>query len=215
MHFSGKFPLLLTIFFMLIVCDNCYAKESSPYDFLIEVKNKSANIKTLKTSFLQEKYVNFLNKPIITSGNLYFAKQDNHSYSLLWEYDSPAASGIWFHNSSSWIWTQTRDNLRKVQGIENKFINSIIQQMIFWLKINPQEIEHLYTLELVAKYTIKLFPKNKDIFKSITVTFNADLQSLKSLILEEEQGNYTSLSFFETEYNPPALRTFPDGTILP
>ena len=52
-------------------------------------------------------------------------------------------------------------------------------------------------------------------FKSITVIFNNDLKSLQTLTLEEGKGNFTTLFFFETEYNTPIISTFPDGTPLP
>jgi len=214
-----RFSFLLTISFILIVCANNYAKASSifassPYDLLYEVMERSADVATVKTNFVQEKKVDFLNAPIKTSGHLYFAKHDN-TYSLPWEYNAPSASGIWFHKGTSWMWAQTRDSLREPKGHENTFMNSMMQQMIFWLQINPKEIESRYNLELIEKRTVKLFPKYKDMFKSITVTFNADLKSLKNLVLDEGDGNFTSLSFFETEYNVPVISTFPDGTPLP
>jgi len=215
MSFFFKLSLFLTIPFMLFAYENSYAQASSPHDILYEVMKNTENINTLSTNFLQEKKVDFLKNTIKSSGFLYFAKEDNNSYSLLWEYNPPSASGMWFNNATAWIWTQNRANLRKAEGHEGRFMNTMKKQMLFWLKINPQEIERLYTLEALTKYTIKLKPKYKDVFKSITVTFSDDLRSLKGLILEENQGNYTTLSFFETEYNCPIMNSFPDGTAMP
>lgn len=215
MRFIFNFSTLLIISFMLFAYENSYAKVYSPHDILSEVLKRTANINTLKTNFVQEKKINFLKNPIKTSGHLYFAKGANNSYSLLWEYNAPAASGMWFHNTTAWIWTQSRANLRKSEGHESRFMNTMKEQMLFWLKINPQEIERLYTLEALSEYTIKLRPKYKDMFKSITVTFNDDLLSLKVLTLEENQGDTTTLSFFDTEYNCPIMQSFPDGTKLP
>ena len=186
----------------------------SPMDVLHEVKKRSAAIATVKTNFVQEKYLDFLDAPITISGHLYFATHDN-SPSLLWEYSSPAASGIWFDKGTIWLWAHTRSSLREPQGHEKAFVNGMMEQILFWLQINPKKIESLYTLELIEEYTIKLSPKRKGMFKTITVKFNDDLQSLQTLVLEEKTGGSTKLFFSETEYNIPAISHFPDGTPLP
>ena len=191
------------------------APPATPIDLLNEVMKRSDNISTIKTNFLQEKHVDFLDAPITTSGQMYFAKNKDSVSSLLWEYNPPSASGIWFNAGTSWVWAQARANLRKPEGPESNFVNSMMAQMIFWLKIDSKKIATQYNLELVAKYAIKLIPKRKDMFKSITVTFSDDLRSLQTLTLEEEKGNSTTLSFFETEYNTPAISAFSDGTPLP
>lgn len=215
MRFFFKSSCLFVLSFVLFTSVNAYAEPSSANDILHEVMQRSAKIATLTTRFTQEKHVDFLDAPIRTTGFLYFAQHPNKTYSLLWEYNPPAASGIWFNNDTSWMWAQTRNNLRKAQGHESNFMHAMMQQMLFWLQINPQKIATLYELEFVKKHTVTLIPKHTNIFTSITVTFNADLQSLQELTLREGKDTFTTLTFFETKYNIPAIRTFPDGTPLP
>ncbi len=199
---------------MITICVHTPAHASSSADLLQQVKKHSTHVKTMQTKFLQEKHVDFLDAPITTTGHMYFVKKENNSYSLLWEYDAPSASGIWFNNDVSWIWTQKRESLRQSKGYENTFVNTMMEQIIFWLHIDPQKIESLYQLELLGTHSIKLIPKRKEMFQSITVTFHTDLKGLETLVLEEKD-NSTRLSFFETKYNTPMLRTFIDGTPLP
>lgn len=217
------FKSVLLGFMISIVSINTYASAqetannplTSPYDILQEVMNRSVVIDTMQTNFVQKKHVTFLTNPIETSGYLYFAKHKNNKYSLLWEYNAPSLSGLWSHNESTLVWTQSRGNIRAPQGHEKEIISIMIQQLIFWLKIDFQEIASRYKFELVAERTIKLTPKRKDIFQFIIVTFREDFQGLEKLILDEGAGNFISLSFFETEYNIPKLEISPNGTPFP
>lgn len=206
------------LFLWLFFFCSASSATAQEYDLVQALTEQSRTINTLQTTFTQEKKLAFLQNPLRSEGYFFFSRhfKGTQSPALLWEYTSPAPSGIWYAQGKSWLWMHTRAKLRAADRQENIMLSAMVEQILFWLTIQPQSIQAHFTIEQEQQpLCMKLRPKRQQFFSALQVCLRADLHSLASLHLEEKQGDSTRIVFAQPEINKQELTAFPDGSPFP
>lgn len=179
-------------------------------NILSQFTENSRFISSIYAEFTQEKFLDFLDFPMETSGTLFFEKEPNML--LFWEYNAPSLSGIWIENEKQLLWTQTRHNAHPPQAKEKQFTTVMAEELLFWLDLNPQIIEEQYAITLIAPYTLRLVPKKKSFFYAIEMSISQEVKTLEELIFYESKQNYTRIQFHNIKLNTSKESVFPTGT---
>ncbi len=205
-----QYKHMLRIFLCIMCCLNVFfskAQEVKLSTSEIEIfKNKVSETakksKTIVNTFTQLKHIDFLSNDIKSSGDLYF----KYPNIIKWTYTAPYAYSVIFKNKKLYI----NDSGKKsdVNLASNKVfkkLNDLIAKSVSgdMLDSNQFNIE-FYKSEQV--YIAKLFPKDatlKNMFKQITLSFEAKKYLVNSVRLIEPSGDYTLINFDNKSVNQP------------
>ncbi len=191
--------LLFSFCSIFILSTQALSQEFSANKIIEENIKVSTNITNIYTNFKQEKFLPNFDAPLKTEGILFFDK--TKPYTLFWEYTTPYLSGVFFDNNEIHVWTKSRDEVRTPQDHEENFTQIMLDELVFWLNMNKEDIEKNYTIEVLDKFSLKLNPKKKSTFTSVVLLFNPDYKSLKMLTFYESNESYTQLNFENTKFN--------------
>ncbi len=189
----------ISLCILILLQVKTYANEKNAHDILRASIEHSSAITNIYTKFSQEKFLDFLDEPIHTGGILFFDK--TKPYTLFWEYSKPSLSGIFYDKNKTYVWTQSRENVREPQAHEKNFTHIMIEQLMFWLNIDISSVQNNYEIEKVSSFELRLLPKKKDFFQFITIKFTNDYKRLENLTFFESATSYTRLIFSETLFN--------------
>jgi outer membrane lipoprotein-sorting protein len=184
-----------------------------PVSNLQEVEQKlnanSAKINSIKSDFIQEKHLEFLNDTIITKGKFWFQKENL----LRWEYTSPFKYIIVINNGKFIV--KDDDKVSEFDINSNKAFQQVNNLIISSVKGSLME-ENMFEIKAFKNettYLLALVPKDinmKNVLNKIELYFDAEtLDVIKVKMIENEQ-DYTIISFINKKYN----ETIPSNTFI-
>ncbi len=174
--------------------------EKEAQELLHKVADAASKFENLSAKFKQDKHLNFMQEAITTEGFFYFANRKDH-FTLIWEYLTPAISGILYSNSKVLLWNESRENAHIPSSQEEPFVKIMAKELIFWMDLNVEEVYTKYHVEMISENSVLLKPKQEDIFESVSLTFSLEGYFLKEIKLDEGEGNYIKLTFFDVDEN--------------
>ena len=162
---------------------------------LLEVQRRMAAVSQIGGEFVQEKKLDFLNDPVVASGRFSFAKPGT----LTWEYVSPSPSGLKIENGKVTMWNGPPGARTPQSEALAKPARMMAEQVMMWMNFNPREILAIYEVAIVSDspLTVKVTPRREGLrrmLKSITMILEEDLQTVRSVALEEDAAT-TTLTF--------------------
>ena len=154
---------------------------------------------SLSASFTQEKTSTLFTEKVVQKGKLNYKAPKQ----LRWEYTSPKAMTVIFSNGKVLLKTEkgTTSNPNKMLGeMGNMIINTINGS---FLKENP-DFKTQYYKNKGGQYVVVLRPVNKKIkayYKDITITLNNSTYLADKVVLNEVNGDATTITFSDKKTN--------------
>lgn len=177
-----------------------YTKITDTKKLELLINNNSAKINTIKSDFIQEKRIEYLNETIISKGKFWFKKENN----LRWEYLDPFKYVIVIRLDKFSIIDGRNISVYDITtNPAFKEINDIIISMAKgnMIKDNKFNIE---AFENSNSYFLKLIPKNEAMKKFIMTTEvyidKSDLSVIK-VIMKESETDFTTITFLNRKIN--------------
>jgi len=171
-------------------------------EILQAITQKLSTVENLKADFRQIRHMEILMEPLVSQGICYFEKPDK----LRWELTKPYQS-ILIYNDNNIAKFDIRDNkLEKLNLGTKELMREILKQIISWMQGDFAKADDIYDLKIFRddKYKLVLTPKSEDLVKSIRsieMIFNANLQSISSVQINESDKNYIKIEFINTINN--------------
>ncbi len=159
--------------------------------------------------FTQEKRFSFLKKPVVSSGRFFFARPNipDGRPDILWEYETPAPSGLWSRGDRNLVWTGSRQEIREAQGREIQFLSGMIRQISRWMTPDTGDLTREYDVSFAGddhrclKFTAKSGSRTR-LFRSLEACPGAG-GLLSALSFSEANGDATVLRFTCVKKNGP------------
>ena len=172
------------------------SKQATPAE-LAQIAARFDAVKTIYSRFTQEKYMSLLTEPVVSEGVFSFEKSPAR---IRWEYKKPFKNGFILDGASAF---RLEDG--KKTPVKGVMARNMAAQMLVWLSFDLPTLSKTYAVT-VFDGGVRLTPlsdKNK-MLEEISVWFAADNpQALAKIQMTEPGGDYTVLTFTDTQINKP------------
>ncbi len=177
-----------------------FTKVHEPTKVLQELNESGKSISSIKSSFIQEKHLQFLDETIISRGSFWFRKEN----SLRWAYLEPFEYAIIIHGSSFQILDGEHLSSYDIESnAAFREINNMIVGMVQG-KVSQEERFTLEILENNQHFLVKMEPRDpgmRGVFSKMEVYFlKRDLQ-VDQVIIREGEEDFTLIRFLERTIN--------------
>lgn len=185
---------------LLAVLQLAAAEEQSP---LQELETALSEVKTVKTSFVQEKKMALFKKPMITKGMILLEMPEK----LMWKIESPVQYVLLIDGKQAKQWDGETKKTVSISLAEQPVFAAVTQQLRAWFAGNYRVLSKDYTIKKLEgeQLAFEFIPKPElpqaKMVKRISVTFQKDKKYIELFQIEENSGDATKLTFSETSLN--------------
>ena len=164
-----------------------------------------ADVKTVKTRFVQEKTMALFTHPLVTRGSIWVAPPER----LLWRVDSPMRYALALDGTRVRQWDGETGKTTTMSLDGNPVFAAVTEQLNAWFGGRYGLLAQDYDVEqrAVAPATFVFVPKpsapSAKMLKSVTVVFREDARYIASIQIADRSGDVTTLTFADTEINVP------------
>ncbi len=172
---------------------------------LDELEKSMAQVKTIKTDFVQEKNLALFDEKIILKGKIFIQKPGLFSWRVL----SPMRYSMVIKGLMIKQWDEDSNQVQQVSLAKNPGFQAVIDQMQNWFSGAFKSMGNDYTISLAADYPLVLdFVPHENsaahnFIKRVTVIFQDDERYIRELRIDENNGDNTVLSFENAFLNQP------------
>ena len=202
------------LFFTLcfLVCGGFSAFSSEPVaspanpeirQVLNDIESKMRQIESLQTRFIQKKQLSLFQHEIQIKGSIAMQKPDRFA----WHTESPLRYSIIADRDKISQWDEDTDHVETLSFSSSPVVRMVIEQMQTWFYGAYGELIDQYEITLISKepVALKFVPAEKSpalgMIRSVTMTFRQDLSYISSILIEEKNGDSSSMDFTETVLN--------------
>lgn len=199
---KGKcFLLALVSFIAVVLCTQPTFSDSA--DSWQDMRNAFSKVKSIKTSFIQEKRMRILSRPIVSKGRFFYRAPGD----LRWEYDSPIRSVLLLNEGNVERFTWRDGKYSRDAGGSLEGLRFVLQDISGWLA-GDFVSSTTFTAELKpgSPDRIVLSPREESFTKFIQrveLTLAPTPGVLRSVEIVESQENSTYIEFQNVETNLP------------
>lgn len=192
---------------LFLLIGNTAFSQKSPFTKVVNVKlleekiNENSNkITTIKSDFIQEKKMDYIDEVITSKGKFWYKKENN----LRWEYFEPYVYIIAIKNGKFSIKDGKKVSTYDIKtNVVFKEINDLIISMA---KGNMMKDNKFYidAYENNSIYLLKLTPKDENMKKFILKTevyIDKSNLSVSKVIMKESDTDYTVITFLNRKMN--------------
>lgn len=157
------------------------------------------HVRSVKASFVQEKHMKILIRPLSSEGVFFFQKPA----SLRWEYKKPVRSVLLFHNAKTRYFITGSKGLIEVDGSGAQAMQFGVQEITRWLSGRFDE-NPAFDMKLVPGEKIVLTAKDPSIgrfVRKIEIHLSDRPGGVESAWIYESQDSYTRLIFEDSVFN--------------
>ncbi len=196
------------LIFIIVLISTIFAKSQTKDFKLIQntykIQNKIEEVakstNTIKSDFLQEKYMDFLEEKITSRGKFFYKKENK----IRWEYTKPYNYLILINGDKITIKDNEKENHYDAKSSELfKKINDLIVSTVKGnILKNPDFTVTLY--QNSKFYMVILVPKEKqmlDYLSKIEIYFYKSNYSVNRFVMYESATDYTSIVFINKKVN--------------
>ena len=207
--------LILLILFLFIPANYCYAEPSdikthknlAPdlYEVLHRLEDKTSEIRTLKTEFVQEKELAVFKEKIILKGMIFLQKPELFAWHII----KPLSYSMVIKGDILSQWDENTKKTQKISLSKNPAFQVAISQMKDWFSGKYTSMTEDYNIIILKRkpVSLKFIPgKNtmvSNVIDSVTVTFRDDERYIHQIYIKEKSSNSTLLTFVNTQLNTP------------
>jgi outer membrane lipoprotein-sorting protein len=191
-----------TALVMVLTFSGHAAEKSSGGDWRSSLETIRAaidRVTSVKASFVQEKHMKILIKPLVSKGDFYFRKPG----SLRWEYKTPVRSVLIFHNAKTRYFSMGASGLTESAGSGVQAMQVGLQEITRWMSGRFDE-NPAFSMKLVPGGTILLTAKDPSIgrfVQKIEIRLAKEPGGVESAWIYESQDSYTRLNFDHSTFN--------------
>ena len=174
-------------------------------DVLGQMEKAMADVKTVKTRFVQEKKMALFNHPLVTRGSIWVEPPAH----LLWRVESPMQYALALDGTCVRQWDGETGKTTSLSMDGNPVFAAVTEQLNAWFGGRYGLLAQDYDVEqqAAAPATFVFIPKatapSAKMLKSVTVVFREDARYIASIRIDDRSGDVTTLTFAETELNVP------------
>jgi len=206
---------VLLIYFLIMPAMHCYAEPSgiktyknlAPdlYEVLHRLEDKTFEIRTLKTEFVQEKELAVFKEKIILKGMIFLQKPELFAWHII----EPLSYSMVIKGD---ILSQWDENTKKTQTIslsKNPAFQVAISQMKDWFSGKYTSMTEDYNIIILKRkpVSLKFIPRKNttvsNVIDSVIVIFRDDERYIHRIYIKEKSSNSTLLTFVNTQLNTP------------
>ena len=200
----NKITMILIALCMSLLSLNGYA-EQGVEDVLSRLEEKMADIKTLETSFVQEKELAIFDRKIILKGKIFLQKPNLFA----WHTEEPTRYSMIIRDDIISQWDEDIDQVQKISMKDNPAFQSVVGQMRKWLSgiYTSLLVEYNITVLKQNPVSLKFTPRENtaayNIISYVRIVFREDERYLREIYIKEKGGDTTLLRFTNTLLNIP------------
>jgi outer membrane lipoprotein-sorting protein len=166
-----------------------------------ELKSAAGSVTSLKADFVQEKHMQILARPLVSSGVFYFQSPA----SLRWEYQTPVRNILLMHDNRTERYVETGNGLTKETGAGLQAMQIVLEQISQWLGGRFDE-NPMFAAHLEPGPKIVLAPKDKAFSRMIhhiDLVLSERPGIIDSVVIYESEDSFTKLVFKNAVLNQP------------
>jgi len=176
-------------------------------EFLIQVEKNLQTARTIQSKFTQEKHLSLFNDALVSRGLFAFEAPDR----LRWEITSPFHSLLLMKGREVTKYDfPDGKNPRQLQLPAASALSEVLNQIADIHQGKFSEEEKNYDIQMDEGKTLILVPKNPRMRKMVSrieIGFSPSLDSIESVVIRENGGDFTRIVFENDRRNP----TLPDS----
>jgi len=211
--------LILLILFLFIPANYCYAESSgiktyhnlAPdlYEVLHRLEDKTSEIRTLKTEFVQEKELAVFKEKIILKGMIFLQKPELFAWHII----EPLSYSMVIKGDILSQWDENTKKTQKISLSKNPAFQVAISQMKDWFSGKYTSMTEDYNIIILKKkpVSLKFIPKKNtivsNVIDSVIVIFRDDERYIHQIYIKENSSNSTLITFLNTQLNTPLEAT--------
>jgi outer membrane lipoprotein-sorting protein len=194
---------------------HCYAEPSSIkthkniapdlYEVLHRLEDKTSEIRTLKTEFVQEKELAVFKEKIILKGMIFLQKPELFAWHII----EPLSYSMVIKGDILSQWDENTKKIQKISLAKNPAFQVAISQMKDWFSGKYTSMAEDYNIIILKRKPVflKFIPKKNtivsNVIDTVTVIFRDDERYIHQIYIKEKSGNSTHLTFVNTQLNTP------------
>lgn len=192
--------IIAAVFCVIFTSGAAFAAESALDAYLERVVAETSRIVSLKSDFVQSKYISFMDETLVSKGFFTFEAPDT----IEWVYKTPVESGLSYKDGKARLWSSAAagalpsgDN---VGGGDDALAKVVAEQLIMWTRLDIPKIKQSYDITLLTEspVTIRLTPIKPapgDTLKRIELIFAGKSTDVSQITLFEADDDYTRIDF--------------------
>ena len=190
--------------FVLLASQTVFAAEPAA-DVLDQMEKAMADVKTVKTRFVQEKQMALFNHPLVTRGSIWVEPPEH----LLWRVDSPMRYALALDGSRVRQWDGETGKTTAMSLDGNPVFAAVTEQLNAWfggrygLLAQDYDVAQRAVAPAIFVFVPKPAAPSAKMLKSVTVVFREDARYIASIQIDDHSGDVTTLTFEDTEINVP------------
>ena len=201
-----SFAGVLSLFILLLPVPCVSWAGDAPSSLLEGVRQKAATIETIRSEFVQEKYLAVFQEALEAQGLFFYRKPDR----LRWELTSPVSNGFVLHGKTGRRWNKPGDKGEEFDIERDPVMHIVAEQLFAWTQADFARLKHQYRIEVAEKSPVrlKLYPLSDataGFLDHLLITFNPDGQYVQQVEIHERGGDYTRITFQNVQVNGPMI----------
>ncbi|MEW6379954.1 MAG: outer membrane lipoprotein carrier protein LolA [bacterium] len=172
---------------------------------LKRLEGKMSGIKTLRTSFTQEKNLAVFDRKLILKGTIFLQKPDLFA----WHVKDPVRYSLLIKGGAVTQWDEESGKVQHISLAKNPGYQIVTRQLQEWFSGTYTSLLEHYEVRVLNHDPVCLkFDPRKDALASkaitsVTVTFDKDERYIQTISIQEKNGDGTLLTFTDTQLNIP------------
>lgn len=172
---------------------------------LVRLEDSVSGMQTLKTDFIQRKYLAVLDQPLVLKGSISMEKPDLFS----WMVREPLRYSMVVRGEVIHQWDEDTQRVEKISLAKNPVFKMAIQQLRDWLSGAYRSMLGEYQVRVLDDEPISLefVPRETaiagEVIDRVTVVFDRDEHYIRQIEIFEKRGDRTLLTFANTVLNAP------------
>lgn len=195
------------IFFLLLMCtqvslaqDNAFKPMKDINGFTVKFEENVKKLSTIKSDFVQEKHLSFMDDSIVSKGIFRYKKENK----IRLEYKNPFNYLMVLNNGK--IYIKEGSKTSKFDTRSNKMFKQINDMLMNTMNGNLlKSNEYLIAyFESGTEYMIELTPKDKSVqemIQKLKIYIDKKRMSVDKVRIMEKSGDYTLMSFVNVQQN--------------
>ena len=164
-----------------------------------QIKQSSRDITSVEADFVQKKYMEILEKPLVSRGKFYFQTPK----SLRWEYFSPVQSILLMHGGAVKRYIKKGDRVVQDASVSIQSMQIVLGEISFWMK-GDYDKNPGFIPELRRGRIITLTPKDRslaDVIQRIELKLSDTSGVIQYVKIYESKKSYTVIDFNRVKLN--------------
>ncbi|EAT15888.1 outer membrane lipoprotein carrier protein LolA [Desulfuromonas acetoxidans] len=199
--------LILMVFFPAMV-----VAQPLPEEMADEIRHSAAEVQTLSSQFVQEKFLSMFAETLTSNGRFYYQRPDQ----LRWELTEPVGSGFVLNGDHGERWHERVDGSEPFRLEDDPAMSLIAEQLFAWARADLRWLQEHYQIELIGVEPIclRLTPpegQGRAFLDHLLIQFSDSAAYVTEVEIHEHDGDYTRIRFSHTDVNAPLTGTLFTG----